>query len=86
MRWQKSGVRAAGGQCINGSGRAKRAHCLGMVVARPYYLCADCHQGRCPLDAELGFCAGGLSSGLSGLLALLGSEFVFEAVPTCWRG
>jgi hypothetical protein len=47
-------------------------------LQRPYYLCATCHQGRCPLDEELGFCAGGLSRGLGALVALLGTEFVFE--------
>ena len=49
-----------------------------VTLKRPYYLCANCHQGRCPLDEQLGFCAGGLSSGLSTLIALLGTEFVFE--------
>ena len=36
-----------------------------VTLKRPYYLCAKCHRGRCPLDEQLGFCAGGLSSGLS---------------------
>jgi hypothetical protein len=74
---------ACGGQAVYQRQREGHTRTLfgDVVVARPYYLCAHCHQGRCPLDAELGFCAGGLSSGLSGLLALLGSEFVFEAVP-----
>jgi hypothetical protein len=49
-----------------------------VTLKRPYYLCSDCHQGQCPLDGQLGFCAGGLSSGLSALIALLGTEFVFE--------
>jgi hypothetical protein len=49
-----------------------------MVVKRPYYLCKQCHHGHSPLDQQLGFCAGGVSGGLSELMALLGTEFVFE--------
>lgn len=49
-----------------------------VVVKRPYYLCAQCHQGQCPLDKGLGFCAGGVSRGLNQLMALMGAEFVFE--------
>ncbi len=49
-----------------------------IVVKRPYYLCATCQHGHYPVDAQLGFCAGGVSSGLGALLALLGAEFVFE--------
>jgi hypothetical protein len=49
-----------------------------MTVKRPYYLCAECQHGQYPLDAQLGFCAGGVSSGLGALIALLGTEFVFE--------
>lgn len=52
---------------------------LGEVkLKRPYYLCSTCHQGRCPLDAALGFCAGGMSAGLQEVLALLGVQFPFE--------
>ena len=70
---------ACGGMAVYQRQREGRTRTLfgDVAVARPYYLCAHCHQGRCPLDAELGFCAGGLSSGLSALLALLGTEFVF---------
>lgn len=51
---------------------------LGVIeVKRPYYLCGRCHQGHCPLDAALGFCAGGVSAGLSALMALLGVQFPF---------
>lgn len=49
-----------------------------IVVTRPYYLCATCKHGQYPLDEMLGFCAGGVSSGLSELMALMGAEFVFE--------
>jgi len=53
---------------------------LGAVkLKRPYYLCADCHQGGCPLDPTLGFCAGGSSAGLQAVMALVGVEFPFEA-------
>jgi hypothetical protein len=52
---------------------------LGEVqLKRPYYLCAACHHGQCPLDAALGFCAGGMSAGLQEVLALLGVQFPFE--------
>lgn len=51
---------------------------LGVIkVRRPYYLCAACHHGHCPLDKELGFCAGSISGGLEALMALLGAEFSF---------
>lgn len=49
-----------------------------IMVKRPYYLCATCQHGQYPLDEQLGFCAGGVSSGLGALIALLGTEFVFE--------
>ncbi len=53
---------------------------LGAVrLKRPYYLCAACHQGSCPLDATLGFCAGGSSAGLQEVMAVVGVEFPFEA-------
>lgn len=51
---------------------------LGIIkVKRPYYLCAACHHGHCPLDKELGFCAGSISAGLEALMALMGAEFSF---------
>lgn len=40
---------------------------------RPYYSCSACHHGVAPLDLQLGLCAGGISSGLDELLALLGA-------------
>jgi len=49
-----------------------------IVIRRPYYLCKTCGHGRFPLDEQLGFSAGGISKGLSELLALMGAEFVFE--------
>jgi hypothetical protein len=51
---------------------------LGWVeVERPYYLCPHCHQGHCPLDQQLGVCAGGRSAGLDEILALLGAQAPF---------
>ena len=47
-------------------------------LKRPYYLCSQCHQGRCPVDTLLGFCAGGISSGLDGLLAYVGTLLAYE--------
>lgn len=44
-----------------------------ITIQRPYYLCAACHHGQHPLDAQLGLCAGGRSAALDELLALLGA-------------
>lgn len=61
--------------------RRRRGQCktlLGVIeVVRPYYLCGECHAGFCPLDRELGMCAGSVSSGLEALMAQLGAEFSF---------
>jgi hypothetical protein len=47
---------------------------LGTIsITRAYYHCAACRQGQAPLDAQLQVAAGGLSAGLSELLALLGA-------------
>ncbi len=48
-----------------------------LAVWRPYYLCATCHHGFCPLDEQIGLCAGGVSAGLNALMALLGAQFPF---------
>ncbi len=71
---------ACGGRAVYQRKRAGQTKTLfGEVeVKRPYYLCAQCRHGQCPLDKRLGFCAGGVSSGLNELMALLGAEFVFE--------
>lgn len=51
---------------------------LGTIhLRRAYYLCAHCRRGSCPLDQQLGFCAGSISAGLDELLALLGCQFSF---------
>ena len=44
-----------------------------MTITRAYYACAACRQGQAPLDAQLQVAAGGLSAGLTELLALLGA-------------
>ncbi len=69
-----------GGRAVYQRQRAGQSKTLfgEVVVKRPYYLCAQCHHGQCPLDRQLGFCAGGVSSGLNELMALMGAEFVFE--------
>jgi len=52
----------------------------GVTYERAYYLCADCHQGWCPRDQELGWCAGSVSRDLMGLVAELGAEWSFSRV------
>jgi len=41
-------------------------------VKRAYYLCADCHQGCCPLDERLGLRPNALSAELERLAAMTG--------------
>jgi hypothetical protein len=48
-----------------------------ITLPRAYYLCPHCHRGHCPLDEQLGFCAGGMSAGLDELLALMGAQCPF---------
>lgn len=61
--------------------RQRQGQCktlLGTIqVKRAYYLCAHCQRGICPLDKQLGFCAGSISAGLDELLALMGCQFSF---------
>jgi hypothetical protein len=61
--------------------RKRRGECKTLVgtieLKRAYYLCSHCHRRRCPLDKQLGFCAGSISAGLDELLALLGCQFSF---------
>lgn len=47
-------------------------------VTRAYYLCAECRQGTCPLDEQLGFRAGALSAELQEAAALVGVHLPFE--------
>lgn len=62
--------------------RMREGQCKGIFgpikMKRAYYLCDSCHEGFCPSDAELGFCAGSISEGLDEILALMGAEFPFE--------
>jgi hypothetical protein len=52
---------------------------MGQVeIKRAYYLCAKCHQGTYPLDEQLGFRAGGLSTALQEALAVTGTHLPFE--------
>ena len=44
-----------------------------ITIHRPYYLCASCGHGQCPLDAQLQMCAGSRSAALDELLAVLGA-------------
>ena len=44
-----------------------------ITIARAYYQCPGCRQGQAPLDTQLQVAAGGLSAGLTELLALLGA-------------
>ena len=46
-------------------------------LMRAYYLCEACGSGQYPLDQQLGFCAGGISAGLDGQLAYLGTMLPF---------
>lgn len=56
---------------------------LGPVrIARPYYLCATCHQGHAPLDHVLEMCAGSISAGLEEVLALLGTLVPYDQAVT----
>ena len=45
---------------------------------RRYYLCAECHQGQCPLDQKYGIVPGQVTQALSSLLGVLGVEVAFE--------
>ena len=54
---------------------------LGMVTyERAYYVCMACHQGWCPCDRELGWCAGSLSQPLQKQVALLAAQLPFAQV------
>lgn len=45
---------------------------------RQYYTCANCQQGRAPLDRQVGIAAGEVTAGLAELLALAGVEVAFD--------
>ncbi len=53
---------------------------LGAVkLSRPYYLCAHCSKGQCPVDAELGVAGVESSPGVRRMEAVVGSEMPFAA-------
>jgi uncharacterized protein UPF0236 len=59
---------------------------LGPVTyRRAYYVCAACHQGWCPLDQQLGWCAGSSSRGLQARMALLAAQMPFAQVADLLR-
>lgn len=47
-------------------------------VQRPYYLCAQCHQGQSPRDSELDVQGTEYSPGVRRMMAVVGSEASFE--------
>ena len=49
------------------------------VQGRPYYLCPTCHQGRCPLDEQLGLRPNAFSAELERLVAMTGVQLPFQA-------
>jgi hypothetical protein len=52
---------------------------LGWVeISRPYYLCAHCHRGQFPVDAELEVVNTEFSPGVRRMLALVGEEAPFR--------
>lgn len=52
---------------------------LGEVeISRPYFLCADCHNGQFPFDAELDAVKTDLSPGVRRMLALVGAAAPFD--------
>ena len=48
-----------------------------MEVKRAYYLCAECHQGYCPLDQRLGLRPNAISAELERLAAMTGALLPF---------
>lgn len=52
---------------------------LGPVkLTRPYYLCANCHQGQFPVDVQLNVENKELSPGVRRMLAVVGAETAFD--------
>lgn len=47
-------------------------------IQRPYYLCAHCHQGQSPRDAELDVQGTECSPGVRRMMALVGSDTSFD--------
>ena len=79
-----SAMPPACGQCGGPTrcvGRGRPRQVQGLVgdytLHRPYYVCAACHTGHAPLDAQLGLDGGMLSPGLSRVACRLGLEGSF---------
>ena len=52
---------------------------LGRVTyRRAYYVCPQCHQGCCPLDAQLGLRPGAMSAELESLVGMTGALIPFS--------
>jgi hypothetical protein len=47
-------------------------------VSRPYYLCANCHAGQFPMDAELDIAHTEVSPGVRRMQAMVGQEVSFD--------
>ena len=47
-------------------------------VSRPYYLCAQCHQGQFPADAELDIEQTEISPGVRRMMAMVGQQAPFD--------
>lgn len=60
--------------------RSAKLHTLfgKVMVKRPYYLCANCHQSSYPLDAQLGLRPNALSAEVCRLAAMTGVQLPFE--------
>ena len=48
------------------------------VITRPYYLCAQCHHGQFPADADLDVDGTELSPGVRRMLAVVGAAAAFD--------
>jgi hypothetical protein len=49
-----------------------------ITIQRPYYVCADCHHGQSPRDAELDVQNTEYSPGVRRMMALVGSDTSFD--------
>jgi hypothetical protein len=49
-----------------------------ITIQRPYYVCAHCHQGQSPRDAELDVQGTECSPGVRRMMALVGSDTSFD--------
>jgi len=49
-----------------------------LTIERPYYVCAHCHRGHCPRDAELDLVGTQYSPGVRRMMAVVGSDSSFD--------